>query len=146
MNKHASTVLCVDNENAPILMKKNISHIAVTFDNDEGSLLIQNGTSSRQVTNGPVELSACYTTESYGVSCNLEHPEHFDTLSTTSELSKQIETLFSTSWNNNYLYAAKLHLICLAVLVRIMFLLDYDFMFGQVRYMYFNICILTVMF
>lgn len=89
------------------------------------------------MTNGPVELSD-YTTESYGFSSNLEHPEYFDTLNSI-ELSKQIKTLFSPSWNNNYIYAAKLHLIFLAILVRIMFLLNYDFMFGQVRYMYFNI-------
>jgi hypothetical protein len=106
----------------------------VTFDKDKGSLLTQNGTSSRQVTNGPAQLSACagYTTESPGVSYDLQQQECFNTLSTTSQL-------IPTSWNKNYLYAAKLHLIGLAVLVRIMFLLNYDSMFGQVRYMYFSI-------
>jgi hypothetical protein len=133
-------------------MNNYFSSFAVTFDNDEGSLLTQNGTSSRQVTNGPVQLitsSAGYITESRGVGCNLGHPvkrnrsesktlpepEYLDTLSTTSELSKHLETFVSTSSNFHYLCAAKLHLICLAVLVRILLLVNYGFMFGEVRYL-----------
>jgi hypothetical protein len=125
----------------------------VTFDN-EGSLLSQNGTCPQQVTNGPFQKAgfAGYTAESR-VTCNLEHtvksgrsesktclePEYSDTSTTTSELTKHLETYVATSYNFHYLYAARLHLVCLAVLVRIMFLFNYDFMFGQVRYMYFSI-------
>lgn len=118
----------------------------VTFDNDEGSLLSQNGTSSRQVTNGQVQQiasSAGFIAESR-VGCHLGQPvksnrsksntrlepECFGTLSSTSELSKHMETFISTSTSFYYLYAARLHLICLAVLVRIM-LVNYGFMFGE---------------
>jgi hypothetical protein len=127
----------------------------VTFDNDEGSLLIQNGTSSRQVTNGQVQLiasSAGYVAESRAIGCSLGQPvknsrsesktrlepEYFGTLSSTSELSKHLETFVSTSSSYHYLYAAKLHLICLAVFVRIMLLVNYGFIFGEVRYVYFS--------
>jgi hypothetical protein len=128
----------------------------VTFDNDEGSLLSQNGTTTRQVTNGQVQqiaTSVGYIAESRRVGCSLGQPvkskrsenntrlepEYFDTLSSASEISKHLETFISTSTSFHYLYAAKLHLICLAILVRIMLLVNCGFMFGEVRYMYFSV-------
>jgi hypothetical protein len=135
----------------------------VTFDNDEGSLLTQNGTSSRQVTNGQVQViasSAGYVAKSHAVGCSLGQPvesdrsesktrlepEYFGTLSSTSELSKHLETLTSASSSYHYFFAAKLHLICLAVLVRIMLIVNCGFIFGEVRYICISVFqILTVM-
>lgn len=128
----------------------------MTFDNDEGSLRTHNGTSLRQVKNGEVQLIASslgYVAESPAVGCSLGQsvkcyrpeiktllePEYLGTLSSTSELPKRMETFISTSSSYHYVYAAKLHLICLAVLVRIMLLVKCGFIFGEVRYVYLSI-------
>jgi hypothetical protein len=122
----------------------------VTFNNEDDSLVVQNGGLSRQATHGPVQLTAD-PTQNHDYYCNLGHttkincvesklraPKYLDTSSTTSGLSQDQEATFSTLSSFYFLYAAKLHLICLAVLVRITFIVNYGFVFGEVRYIYFE--------
>jgi hypothetical protein len=120
----------------------------VTLSNEDDSLVIQNGRFSRQTTNGPVQLIAD-STQIHDEYCNLGHtakancmeskiraPKYLDTYSTANGLSQDQEARISTSSSFYFLYAAKLHLICLAVLVRIMFIVNYGFVFGEVRYIH----------
>jgi len=109
----------------------------------------QNHTFSRETTNGPVQL-ANSATEFRSTCCNsgfqakstyserqsLLEPEQWNTSSTTSELSHHQDTHVYTPSSLHCFYAARLHLICLAVFVRIMLTLDYGFMFGEVSYTY----------
>lgn len=96
--------------------------------------------------NGSVQLAADCTQIHYDY-CSLEHkakinymeskadvPKYLDTHSTTSGLFQDQEAAISAPSTFYFLYAAKLHLICLAVLVRIMYIIDYGFIFGEVRY------------
>jgi hypothetical protein len=119
----------------------------VTFDNEEGSLGTQNHSFSRPTSNGPVKLagsatefrSGCCNSEiqaknNYLERPSLREPEQWNTTCTTSELSHNQETHIYTPSSLNFFYAARLHLICLAILVRIMLTVDYGFMFGEVSY------------
>lgn len=119
----------------------------MTFDNEEGSLGTQNHSFSRPTSNGPVKLassasefrSGCCNSEiqaknNYLERPSLREPEQRNTTCTTSELSHNQETHIYTPSGLNCLYASRLHLVCLALLVRIMLTLDYGFMFGEVSY------------
>lgn len=133
----------------PFLLK--LSYFAVTFDNEEGSLGTQNHTFSRETTNGPVQLAGCATEfrsgccnsgfqakNNYSERHSLLEPEHWNTSSTTNELSHHQDTHIYTPSSLHCFYAARLHLICLAVFVRIMLTIDYGVMFGEVSYPYVN--------
>jgi hypothetical protein len=114
-----------------------LPYFAVTFGNEEGLLGTQNGTFARQTTNGPVQVAGSATEIRSGC-CNSEsksllEPEHWNTSGTTSELSHHQETHIYTPSSLHRFYAARSHLICLAILVRIMLFVDYGFMFGEVR-------------
>jgi hypothetical protein len=126
-----------------------VPYFAVTFGNEEASLGTQNHTFSRQIANGPVQLASSATEfrsdccnsgfqakRDYSKSQSLLEPEEWNTSSTTSELSRHQETHIYTPSSLHCFYAARLHLICLAVLVRIMLTVDYGFMFGEVSYAY----------
>lgn len=126
-----------------------LSYFAVTFGNEEASLGTQNHTFSRQTANGPVQLASSATEfrsdccnsgfqakRDYSESQSLIEPEQWNTSNTTSELSHHQERHIYTPNSLHCFYAAKLHLICLAVLVRIMLTVDYGFMFGEVSYAY----------
>lgn len=121
----------------------------MTFGNEEGSLGTQNHTFSRQTTNGPVQLassatefrSACcnsgfQTKSNYTERHSLQEPEQWNTSSTTSELSRHQDTHIYTPSSLHCFYTARLHLICLAIFVRIMLAVDYGCMFGEVSYAY----------
>ena len=121
----------------------------MTFGNEEGSLGTQNHTFSRQTTNGPVKLatsaiefrSSCCNSTFQAKSNHSERqspvePEEWNISSTTSELSQPQDTHIYTPSGLHCFYAARLHLICLAVFVRIMLTVDYGFMFGEVSYAY----------
>jgi len=123
-------------------------YFAVTFGNEEGSLGTQNHTCSRQ-TNGPVQLassaiefrSSCCNSgfqakSNYSERQSPLQPEQRNTSSTTSVLSQPQDTHIYTPSGVHCFYAARLHLICLAVFVRIMLTVDYGFMFGEVSYAY----------
>jgi len=125
-----------------------LPYFAVTVGNEEGSLGTQNHTFSRQTTNGPVLLassaiefrSSCCNSgfqakSNYSERHHLE-PEQWNTCSTTSALSQPQDTHIYTPSCLHYFYVARLHLICLAVFIRIMLTVDYGFMFGEVSYAY----------
>jgi len=122
-----------------------LPYFAVTFGNEEGSLGTQNHTFSRQTTNGPVELpssaiefrSSCCNSgfqakSNYSERQSSLEPEQWNTSSTTSELSHHQDTHIYTPSGLYCFYAARLHLICLAVFVRIVLTIDHGFMFGEV--------------
>lgn len=129
-----------------------LPYFAVTFGNEEDSLGTHNHSFSRQTTNGPVQLASS-ATEFHSGCCNsriqaksnyserqsLREPEQWKTSSTTSELSHHQETHIYTPSSLHCFYAARLHLICLALLVRIMLTVDYGFMFGEVSYAYITV-------
>jgi hypothetical protein len=131
----------------PCLLK--LPYFAVTFGNEEGSLCTQNHTFSQQTTNGPVQLARS-ATEFHSGCCNsgfqaksnfserqsLLEPEQWNASSTTSELLHNQDTPICTPSSLHFFYATRLHLICLAVFVRIMLAVDYGFMFGEVSYAY----------
>jgi hypothetical protein len=109
----------------------------------------QNGTSSPQTANGPVKVASSATeirsgccnsgypvTGNYSESKSLLEPEHRNTSGTTSDLSYHQESHIYTPSCSHCFYAARLHLICLAVLVRIMLIVDYGCVFREVRYAY----------
>jgi hypothetical protein len=130
---------------------QELFHVAVTFGYEGGSLVTQNGAFSRQTTDSPSQLTSSSAIEIRRDGCNVEHsiksnysgsktrlePEYSATSVTTNELSQDQERPVSSSSSFRFLYAAKLHLICLAILVRIMLLINYGFIFGEVGYIYF---------
>jgi hypothetical protein len=131
---------------------QKLSYFAVTLGNEEGSLGTQNHSFSQETSNGPVKLpssatefrSGCCNSgiqpkSNYLESQSLQEPEQWITTSTTSELSHHQETHIYTPSSLHCFYAARLHLICLAFLVRIMLTVDYGFMFGEVSYTYITV-------
>lgn len=126
-----------------------LSSFAVTLGNEEGSLGTKNGTFSRQTTNGPVQLAnsavqirSGWCNSGHAIKCSYSEnqssleSEHGSTTSQTSESSDRQETHVYTPSSLRCFYAARLHLVCLAVLVRIMLIVNCGFVFGEVRYVY----------
>lgn len=131
-----------------LVSDKEIFHFAVSFSNEDGSYVSQNCRLTRQTTNGPVELTTnstqsredCnlgYRTKINHVESKIREPKYLDTSDATNGLYQDKETPVPRASICHFVYDVKLHLICLAGLVRILLIIDCGFIFGEVSYFYF---------